>query len=38
MIRAWLVGEIEFQCHLARFVISKRIGIEISLAVNQYGV
>jgi hypothetical protein len=31
MIRAWRVGEIEFQCRLARFVISKRVGIEVSL-------
>jgi len=25
MIRAWQVGEIEFQCHLAQFVISKML-------------
>jgi hypothetical protein len=25
------VGEIEFQCPLARFVISKRVGSEVSL-------
>jgi len=25
MIPAWRVGEIEFQCRLARFVISKRL-------------
>jgi len=31
MIQAWQVGEIEFQCRLARFVISKRVGIEVSL-------
>ena len=37
MIRAWRVGEIEFQCCLARFVISKRFGIEVSLQVNQNG-
>jgi len=30
MIPAWRVGEIEFQCCLARFVISKRVGIEVS--------
>ena len=37
MIRARRVGEIEFQCRLARFVISKWVGIEVSLAVNQNG-
>jgi hypothetical protein len=31
MIRVWRVGEIEFQCHLARFVISETVGIEVSL-------
>jgi len=31
MIRAWRVGEIEFQSCLARLVISKGVGIEASL-------
>jgi len=30
MIWVWQVGEIEFQCHLARFVISKGFAIEVS--------
>ena len=31
MIQARKVGENQFQCRLARFVISKRVGIEVSL-------
>jgi hypothetical protein len=31
MIQAWQVGEIEFQSRLARFVISKSVGIEVRL-------
>ena len=31
MIQAWQVGEIEIQCRLARFVISKRVGMEVIL-------
>jgi len=38
IIPAWQVGEIEFQCRLARFVISKRLEFWCLLAVNQNGV
>jgi len=31
MIRAWQVGDIEFQCCLTRFLISKMVGIEVTL-------
>ena len=30
MIRAWRVGEIEFQCHLALFVISTRLELRLA--------
>jgi len=30
MIWAWRVGEIEFECHLARFVISKRLELRLA--------
>jgi len=38
MIRIWRVGEIEFQCRLALFVISDMLELRGLLAVNQYGV
>jgi len=38
MIRARRVGEIECQCHLPRFGISKRMELRGQLAVNQNGV
>jgi len=37
MIPAWQVGEIEFQCRLARIVISKRLELRLA-RVNQNGV
>jgi len=38
MIQACRVGEIEFQCHLARFVTSKTLELRYYLAVNQNAV
>jgi hypothetical protein len=38
MIRAWRVGEIEFQCHLARFVVSNRLELRLASGESKSGL
>jgi len=38
MIPAWQVGEIEFQCRLARFVICKRLELRLASGESQWGL
>jgi hypothetical protein len=38
MIPAWRVGEIEFQCHLAQFVISERLELRLASGESKWGL
>ena len=38
MIPAWRVGEIEFQCHLARFVISKWLEFRLASSESKWSL
>jgi len=38
MIPAWRVGEIEFQCRLAQFVISKRLELRLASGESKWGL
>jgi len=38
LIRAWRVGEIEFQCPLARFLISKRFELRLACSESEWSL